>query len=438
MQIIRYLPIIPALALSTPAYSAAVEPTVDKGDAGFIFICSVIVLMMSIPGLALFYGGMVRAKNMLSVLTQVFAIVCLAMVIWAVYGYSLAFTTGGLNSFIGGFDQILLKGVNQDSLAETFSEGVYIPEYIFIFFQGTFAAITAALIVGAFAERVKFSAVLLFTTLWLTFIYFPIAHMVWYSGGLMFEWGTFDFAGGTVVHINAGIAGLIGCLFLGKRIGFGQDAMAPHNLTFTMIGGSLLWVGWFGFNAGSNLEATGVAALAAVNTVFATAAAALVWMILEWTRHSQKPSLLGIVTGAIAGLVAITPACGFATPATSLLIGAVASIFCYWFCTTVKNKLGYDDTLDVFGVHCVAGIVGAILTGVVADPALGGQGGDGFNMASQVWIQTKAVLFTILWTGVGSAVLFALTNKIVGLRVTNEEEREGLDIASHGERAYTS
>lgn len=430
---------------------------VDKGDTTWMLISSALVLMMSVPALALFYGGLVRTKNMLSVLMQVFMIVSVAALVWVSWGYSMAFTSG--NAFVGGFSKIFLQGVDATTYAATFSNNVYIPEYAFVVFQMTFACITPALIVGAFAERVKFSALMVFTVLWLTCIYFPMAHMVWYwagpdfladaptDAGLLWGWGALDFAGGTVVHINAGIAGLVGCLMIGKRVGFGKEATPPHSLTMTMIGASLLWVGWFGFNAGSNLEANGVTAVAFINTFVATAAAAVSWAIVEQLHHG-KPSMLGAATGAVAGLVAITPASGLGAPMTSIVLGLVVSPICYLFVSTIKNKLKYDDTLDVFGVHGVGGIVGAIATGIVAAPSLGGQGvfdytvfPAGFDAASydigkQVFTQIKAVLFTLVFSGLGSAILFFIVDKTLGLRPTEEAEREGLDISEHGERAY--
>jgi ammonium transporter, Amt family len=428
---------------------------VDKGDTTWMLISSALVLMMSIPALALFYGGLVRTKNMLSLLMQVFMIVSVAALVWVSWGYSLAFTSGG--PFIGGLDKMFLQGVDATTFAATFSNNVYIPEYAFVVFQMTFACITPALIVGAFAERIKFTPLIIFTVLWLTFAYFPIAHMVWYwagpdfladaptDAGLLWGWGALDFAGGTVVHINAGIAGLIGCLIVGPRLGFGKEATPPHSLTMTMIGASLLWVGWFGFNAGSNLESNGIAALAFLNTFVATAAAAVSWAIVEQLRHG-KPSLLGAVTGAVAGLVAITPASGFAAPMTAILLGLIVSPICFFFVSYLKGKLKYDDTLDVFGVHGVGGIVGALGTAIVADPALGGQGffdytvfpavvGE-YDMAGQFVTQLKAVGFTILWTGVVSAALFYALKVTTGLRPAEEAEREGLDLAEHGERAY--
>ena len=467
----------PALAQGTAA------PTPDKGDTAWMMLSAILVLLMVVPGLALFYGGLVRTKNMLSVLTQVFAIACLVCLIWVFYGYSLAFTNGGgINDFVGGFSKAFLAGVDGTSVAATFSNGVVIPEYAYIAFQMTFAMITPALIVGAFAERMKFSALVLFAVLWVTFVYFPIAHMVWYWGGpdavgnaakavadaadpaakasaqaaldavlvdsgLVFQWGALDFAGGTVVHINAGIAGLVGALLLGKRLGYGRDLIAPHSLTMTMIGGALLWVGWFGFNAGSNLEANGTAALAMMNTFVATAAAALSWLFVEWGAKG-KPSLLGLLSGAIAGLVAVTPASGFAGPMGSIMLGLVAGALCFVFCSTVKNAIGYDDSLDVFGIHCIGGIVGALATGILVNPALGGVGipdyvskpGElavaDYVFATAFLAQVKAVLLTIAWSGIGSAILYKLVDALVGLRVTHEEEREGLDLADHGERAY--
>ncbi len=447
-----------AVTEAAPAAAAVFVPTaemVNKGDTAWMLTSSVLVLMMSIPALALFYGGLVRTKNMLSVLMQVFMIVSIAALVWVGWGYSMAFTSGG--PYIGGFDKIFLIGVDASTLAATFSNGVYLPEYVFIIFQMTFACITPALIVGAFAERVKFSSLMVFTVLWLTVVYFPIAHMVWYWAGpdflnaapddmgLLWGWGALDFAGGTVVHINAGIAGLVGCLMIGKRTGFGKEATPPHSLTMTMIGASLLWVGWFGFNAGSNLEANGVTAVAFINTFVATAAAAVSWAIVEQIKHG-RPSLLGGVSGAVAGLVAITPASGFAHPGTAILLGLLVSPICYFFVSTVKNKFKYDDTLDVFGIHCIGGIVGAIATGIVADPALGGQGwidytaavakAGEYDMAGQVITQIKAVLVTLLWSGIGSAVLFFIIDKTMGLRPSEDAEREGLDLSSHGERAY--
>ena len=429
--------------------------TVTAGDNAWVLISTALVLLMCIPGLFLFYGGLVRTKNMLSLLMQVFMIVSVAALVWVSWGYTLAFTSG--TPFIGGMSKAFLQGVDATTLAATFSNNVYIPEYAFVVFQMTFACITPALIVGAFAERIKFAPLMLFVVAWLTIVYFPIAHMVWYWAGpdfladaptdvgLLWGMGALDFAGGTVVHINAGIAGLVGCLMIGKRLGYGREATPPHSLTMTMIGASLLWVGWFGFNAGSNLEANGLAALAFINTFVATAAAAVAWAIVEQIHHG-RPSLLGAVTGAVAGLVAITPASGFAAPMTAIVLGLLVSPICYLFVAVVKNKLKYDDTLDVFGVHCVGGIVGAIGTGIVADPALGGQGFfdytvfpavvGSYDMAGQVITQVKAVAITLLWSGIGSAVLFFILDKTMGLRPSEDAEREGLDLSSHGERAY--
>jgi ammonium transporter, Amt family len=443
---------------AAPAAAAAFVPTaemVNKGDTAWMLVSSALVLLMSVPALALFYGGLVRTKNMLSLLMQVFMIVSIASLVWVCWGYSLAFTGG--SPYIGGLSKAFLKGVDASTFAATFSNGVYIPEYVFVIFQMTFACITPALIVGAFAERVKFSALMIFVVAWLTVVYFPIAHMVWYWAGpdflpanptdygLLWGMGALDFAGGTVVHINAGIAGLVGCLMIGKRVGFGKEATPPHSLTMTMIGASLLWVGWFGFNAGSNLEANGVTAVAFINTYVATAAAAVSWALVEQFRHG-RPSLLGAVTGAVAGLVAITPASGYAAPMTAIVLGLVVSPICYFFVSTVKNMFKYDDTLDVFGVHCVGGIVGALGTAVVADPALGGQGFfdytvmpavvGTYDMGAQLITQIKAVGITLLWSGIGSAILFFVIDKTIGLRPAEDAEREGLDLSSHGERAY--
>jgi len=428
-----------ALATLGPAFAqdAAPAPTIDKGDTAWMLVSTLLVILMTIPGLALFYGGLVRTKNMLSVLMQVFSVFSLVAILWVLYGYSLAFTagSGGLGAFIGGFSKAFLAGVTTDSTADTFTKGVAIPEFTFLAFQLTFAAITPALIVGAFAERITFKAVMLFTTLWLTFVYLPIAHMVWFSEGYLFKLGALDFAGGTVVHINSGVAGLIGALMVGKRIGYGRDLLAPHSLTLTFVGACLLWVGWFGFNAGSNLEATGGAALALLNTILAPAAAGLAWTAAE-AFEKGKASLLGIASGAVAGLVAITPAAGLAGPMGSIVLGLVAGVVCYVAVTMVKNALGYDDALDVFGIHGIGGIVGAIGTGIVAAPALGGYGVGDYTIAGQVWTQIVAVVVTLLWTGVGSLVLYKIVDLTVGLRATYEAEREGLDLADHGERAY--
>ncbi|KPF42825.1 ammonium transporter [Rhizobium sp. G187] len=444
-----------APAVADAAAAAAPAMTVDKGDTTWMLVSALLVLLMTVPGLGLFYGGLVRAKNMLSVLMQVTTIAALAMILWVVYGYSLAFTNGGgLNSYVGGFSKMFLAGVDVTTMAESFSKGVAIPELVFVCFQMTFAAITPGLIIGAFAERVKFSAVILFSALWLTFVYFPIAHMVWFWGGpsayadpsgLIFGFGAIDFAGGTVVHINAGIAGLIGAIMVGKRTGYGKDMMAPHSMTMTLIGAGLLWVGWFGFNAGSNLEANGYAALAMINTFLATAAALLSWSLVE-TFARGKASMLGAVSGAVAGLVVVTPAAGFAGPMGAIVMGLIVSPVCYFFCSTVKNKFGYDDTADVFGIHGVGGIVGALLTGVFVNPALGGAGIVDYSTAdfaatyagtaAQVFNQLKAVVVTILWCGIISAILYKIVDVVIGLRAPIEAEREGLDLASHGEAAY--
>ena len=425
-----------AVAAAAPA-AAAAAPVPDKGDTAWMMVSTLLVILMIVPGVALFYGGLVRAKNMLSVLTQVMAIFCLVAILWAVYGYSLAFGDGGgMNWAIGDLSKLFLAGITPASTAATFSAGVVIPEFSFVAFQLTFAAITVALIVGGLAERVKFSALLVFALLWFTFSYLPIAHMVWASGGYLFSKGDLDFAGGTVVHINAGIAALVGAIVLGKRIGYGRDAMPPHSLPMTMIGASLLWVGWFGFNAGSNLEATGGAALAFINTILATAAAGLAWMFAEWMLRG-KPSMLGVASGVVAGLVAITPAAGLVGPMGGIILGAVAGVVCLWGVTGLKKTLGYDDTLDVFGIHGIGGIIGAIGTGIFVSPALGGVGVADYAMAGQVVTQATGVLITVVWSGVVSLVAFKLIDMSMGLRVSEEQEREGLDTASHGERAYT-
>ncbi len=449
------------LALSlTPLAALAGAPVPDKGDVAWMSVATLLVVMMTIPGLALFYGGMVRAKNMLSVLMQVLVVFAVIVVLWAVYGYSLAF--GGDGSFFGNLSKVCLMGITPDSTVATFSKGVVIPEFSFVAFQATFAAITCALIVGAFAERVRFAAVLLFSVLWFTFCYVPIAHAVWYwagpdaitdakalevvtaAAGFMWGRGALDFAGGTVVHVNAGVAGLVGAWLIGKRVGYGRESMAPHSLVMTMIGASLLWVGWFGFNAGSNLEANGVAALAFVNTLVATAAATVSWTLGEWLAKG-KPSMLGAATGAVAGLVGITPACGFVGPMGALVIGLVAGVVCLWGVNGLKRMLGADDSLDVFGVHAVGGITGALLTGVFAAPSLGGTGvhdyvanavAADYSIASQVWVQLQGVLLTIVWSGVVAFAAFRLVDLMIGLRVTEDEERQGLDISSHGESAY--
>ena len=431
----------------------------NKGDTAWMMVSTVLVILMTIPGLALFYGGLVRAKNMLSVLMQVFTIFSLICVLWAVYGYSVAFTAG--SPFFGSLDKLFLGGITVDSVAATFSKGVVIPELVFVVFQATFAAITTALIVGAFAERIKFSAVLLFSVIWFTLSYLPMAHMVWYwdgpdvvtdaasatkmlaAAGFLYAKGALDFAGGTVVHINAAVAGLIGAFLVGKRVGLGREQMTPHSLTLTMVGASLLWVGWFGFNAGSNLEATGTAALAMANTLFATAAAAVSWMMAEWLLKG-KPSMLGAASGAVSGLVAITPACGFVGPMGAIIIGLLAGAICLWGVNGLKRMLGADDALDVFGVHGVGGILGSVLTGVFASPALGGTGvydyvankvGE-YDMGAQIVSQLWGVGTVIVWSGVVSFVAFKLVDVLIGLRVAEDEEREGLDITAHGESAY--
>jgi ammonium transporter, Amt family len=449
-----------AAAPAAEAPAAAAPPPPNKGDTAWMIVATALVIMMAIPGLALFYGGMVRTKNMLSMLMKVFASFSLLSILWAIYGYSVAFTDG--NAFFGGLSKMFLSGVTTGSVAATFSKGVYIPEYIYIAFQLTFAAITPCLIVGAFAERVKFSALLFFMVLWFTFSYLPIAHMVWFwagpdaitndetlaqvtnAAGWLWAKGALDFAGGTVVHINAGIAGLVGCLVIGKRIGYGREAMPPHSLTMTMIGASLLWVGWFGFNVGSNLEATGLAALAFINTHLAAAAAAMSWMFVEWMMRG-RPTMLGAASGAISGLVAITPACGFVGPMGAIVIGLLAGIICLWAVVWLKAKLGYDDSLDVFGVHCVGGIFGALATGIFAAPSLGGQGiydyikdagNPDFSISSQFMVQLSAVITTLVWSAVVSYIAFKIVDLTIGLRVTEEQEREGLDESQHGERAY--
>jgi len=422
-------PAAEAAAAAAPVVAAAVH----KGDVAWMLTATLLVIFMAVPGLALFYGGLVRAKNMLSVLMQVMVVFSLISVLWAVYGYSLAF--GGEGLIIAGFDKAFLAGVNINSLADTFTPEVKLPEYVFIAFQATFAGITCALIVGSFAERMRFSAVLLFSVIWFTFSYLPIAHMVWGAGGYLLSKGALDFAGGTVVHINAGVAGLVGAYLLGKRVGYGREALTPHSLTLTMVGASMLWVGWFGFNAGSNLEATSGAALAFVNTLFATAAAVLSWMFAEWALKG-KPSMLGAASGAVAGLVAITPACGSVGPMGAILIGLAAGAICLWGVNGLKKMLGADDSLDVFGVHGVGGILGALLTGVFSAPGLGGTGKDDFSIAGQLMTQAEGVLITIVWSAVVAFIAYKIADMLVGLRVPEEEEREGLDITAHGETAY--
>ena len=447
-------------APATAEAAAAPAPVPNKGDTAWMTVATVLVILMTIPGLALFYGGLVRSKNMLSILMQVFVVTSVIYVLWVLYGYSLTFTAS--NPFIGSLDKLFFKGITPDSVAATFSKGVVIPEFTFAAFQATFAAITCTLIVGAFAERARFSAVVLFCVLWFTFSYMPIAHMVWYwdgpdaitdaasldkvtaAAGWLWAKGALDFAGGTVVHINAAVAGLVGAFVIGKRVGYGKEAMAPHSLTLTMVGASLLWVGWFGFNAGSNLEANGVTALAFVNTLVATAAATLSWIAGE-ALSKGKASMLGAASGAVAGLVAITPACGFVGPMGAIVIGLLAGFICLWGVNGLKHLIGADDSLDVFGVHGVGGILGALLTGVFASPALGGTGvydyvanavAADYSITNQVWIQFQAVVTTLVWSGVVSYIAYKLVDIVLGLRVSEEEEREGLDISSHGETAY--
>ena len=458
-------PAVSAPAAAPAAAAAAAQPItdkIDKGDTAWMIVATAFVILMSIPGLGLFYGGLVRSKNMLSVLMQVFVIFALISVLWAVYGYSVAFTAG--NPFFGGLSKLFLSGVTPDSMAGTFSKGVAIPELIYVAFQGAFAAITVALIVGSFAERIKFSALLLFSVLWFTFSYLPIAHMVWYwagpdgyisaaasdklnaTAGWLFNRGALDFAGGTVVHIDAAMAGIVGAFLIGKRVGYGKDSMAPHSLTMTMMGASLLWFGWFGFNAGSALEANGTAALAFVNTWLATAMAATSWMVAEWLVKG-KPSMLGAASGAVSGLVAITPAAGFVGVIGALVIGGLAGVICLWGVNGLKKLLGADDSLDVFGVHGVGGILGALLTGVFAAPSLGGSGiydyvankvADNYDIMGQVMIQATGVGVTLIWSGTVAFVCYKIVDIFIGLRVPEDEEREGLDITSHGESAYHS
>ncbi|HMJ93013.1 MAG TPA: ammonium transporter [Allosphingosinicella sp.] len=434
--LLRFFLLLSLLAVPAPLLAAVhLTPplTADKGDTAWMLISTILVLLMVLPGLALFYGGLVRAKNMLSILSQLLGITAVAILVWVAWGYSLAF--GGSGPLIGGLDRIFLGGVDGASLVPTYSEGVGLPEFVFAAFQMTFAAVTACLIVGALAERVKFPAILLFTLLWLTIVYAPIAHMVWSPGGLIFAMGAVDFAGGTVVHVNAGIAGLVGVFFAGKRIGFLKEASPPHSMALSMTGFGLLWAGWFGFNAGSALEASGIAGIAMINTFVAPAAGVLAWMAAE-RIVSGKPSLLGGASGGVAGLVAITPAAGSAGPFGAILLAAAASILCYWFVASVKNRLRLDDTLDVFGIHGVAGIFGSIGTAIVAAPGLGGHGGADFAVVPQLLVQIEAVAIAILWSGAGSALCFWIVRRAVGLRVSRDEEREGLDIADHGERAY--
>jgi ammonium transporter, Amt family len=459
--------LLKSLALLTPllysgallAEEAATLPIPNKGDTSWMIVATVLVILMTVPGLALFYAGMVRAKNMLSILMQVFMIFCMISILWAFYGYSIAFTEG--NAFFGGFDRAFLKGITPESVVATFSKGAYIPEYIYVMFQLTFAAITPALIIGAFAERLKFASVLLFILLWFTFSYLPIAHMVWYwagpdaytdataakaatdTAGFIFQKGALDFAGGTVVHINAGISGLVGCLLVGKRVGFGQESMAPHNVPMTMTGAALLWVGWFGFNVGSNLEANGAAGLVFANTLLATAAAALAWMFAEWSKRGT-PSMLGAASGAVAGLVAITPACGWAGPMGAIALGFLAGSGCFWAVTQLKIALDYDDSLDVFGVHCVGGLIGSLGTAFVASPDLGGTGvydyvansfGE-YSIFTQLQSQLWGVSVTLLWSATVSFFAYKIVDGLIGLRATEDVERQGLDVCEHGENAY--
>ncbi|MBU0583362.1 MAG: ammonium transporter [Alphaproteobacteria bacterium] len=421
---------------TAPEVVEAAAPIIDKGDVAWMMTSCALVLFMTIPGLALFYGGLVRAKNMLSVLMQCTVIASVMMIVWILWGYSMAFG-GGTSPFWGGLGKVFLAGVTTDTTSATFTDGVVLPEYLFITFQMTFAAITPALIVGAFAERIKFRAVVLFSVLWGTFVYFPVAHMVWDGAGYIFNLGAIDFAGGTVVHINAGVAALVGCFFVGKRLGYGKDNMAPHSMTLTMVGASMLWVGWFGFNVGSNLEATAGATLAMINTFVCTAAAVLSWSAVE-SMIRGKASMLGAASGMVAGLVAITPACGTIGPVGAIVLGIVVSPVCYFFVASVKTKFGYDDSLDVFGIHGIGGILGALGTGVLTAPGLGGTGGEDFSIGGQVWIQFVAIVITIVWCGVISAILYKVVDLIVGLRPTEEAEREGLDLTSHGEVAYHS
>ena len=413
--------------------AAATLASVDKGDVAWMLTSTLLVLLMTVPGLALFYGGLVRTKNVLSVLMQVITVFSMILLLWVAYGYSLAFAGGG--AWIGSFDKLFLRGVGVDSLADTFSANAKLPEYVFIAFQSTFAGIAGALIVGAFAERARFAAILLFAAIWFTFGYLPLAHMVWGAGGWLYEKGALDFAGGTVVHINAGVAGLVGACFVGKRLGYGREALKPHNLVHTMVGASLLWVGWFGFNAGSALEANGIAALAFINTLLATATAVLAWSLTEKLAKG-KPSTLGASSGAVAGLVGITPACGTVGPFGAIVIGLVAGVVCVWGVNGLKRVLRADDSLDVFGVHGLAGIAGALLTGVFSAGWLGGVKGADYSIFHQLGIQALSVAVTIVWIGLVSTVAFLVARAVFGLRVSEDAEREGLDIASHGESAY--
>jgi Amt family ammonium transporter len=424
-------------ALQAPA--AAPTATVDKGDTAWMMTCTVLVLMMILPGLALFYGGLTRTKNMLSTMTQIGAVAAFAMLIWVMFGYTLAFgpdvANAGLANFIGSFDKAFLSGVTASSQAATFTAGVEIPEYVFISFQMTFAAITVALVLGSVVERMKFSAVMVFALVWLTIVYFPIAHMVWASSGLFFKLGALDFAGGTVVHINAGVSALVAAIMVGKRRGYPQERMAPHSLVMTGIGTGLLWVGWFGFNAGSALEANGSAALAMINTFVATASAGLFWMLAE-KLSGHKGSALGFCSGIIAGLVAVTPAAGNSGPFGAIVLGAVASIICFFAVSVLKPKLGYDDALDAFGIHGIGGMIGAIGTAIVYAPSLGGPGAADYEMGAKLVVQFEAVITTVIWAAVGTAIAIFIAKLVTGLRVSPEVEQEGLDLGEHGERAY--
>ena len=420
-------------ALQAPAPAPA-TPSVDKGDTAWMMTSTILVLMMILPGLALFYGGLTRAKNMLSTMTQIGTAAAIAMIVWVLWGYTMAFGDGG-NGFVAGFGKLFLKGVTSESTAATFTEGVAIPEYVFICFQMTFAAITVALVLGSVVERMKFAATVVFTLVWLTVVYFPIAHMVWASNGIFFAMGALDFAGGAVVHINAGVSALVAALVLGKRIGYPREPMAPHSMTLTFVGTGLLWVGWFGFNAGSALEANGSAALAMINTFVATAAGALAWLVAE-RAAGHRPSALGFCSGVVAGLVAVTPAAGNSGPFGAIVLGAAASLVCYFAVAKLKPRLGYDDSLDAFGIHGIGGIVGAIGTGIVYAPSLGGPGSEDFNMADQLVTQFATVGTTIVWAGVGTAIAIFAAKALTGLRVSEEVERQGLDLGEHGERAY--
>jgi Amt family ammonium transporter len=429
-----------SLFAAIPAWAqdaaAAAAPVPNKGDTSWMMISTVLVLFMIFPGLQLFYGGLTRSKNMLSTMTQIGAVSAFAMLIWVMWGYTMAFGDGG-NAIISGFGKAFLAGITPDSNAATFTDGVVIPEYVFVCFQMTFAAITVALVLGSVVERIKFSAVMVFAAVWLTIVYFPIAHMVWASNGYFFGLGALDFAGGTVVHINAGVSALVAALILGKRIGFPKEPMPPHSLTLTMVGTGMLWVGWFGFNAGSALEANGSAALAMINTFVATAAGGLFWMLAE-RLNGHKGSALGFCSGIVAGLVAVTPAAGNSGPFGAIVLGAIASVVCFYMVSFLKPKLGYDDSLDAFGIHGIGGIIGAIGTGIVYSPSLGGPGGDDFQIGHQLVIQIEAVLATIVWASIGTAIAIFIAKALTGLRVKPEIEQEGLDLGEHGERAYNS